>query len=404
MGISLYKRYQQLFGMKININKSEYPGEYLIDIAKIIKNSDGDKWIDFDDNKIKLKYFEEYSVNYLIKKIQNNLSLINIIFDKFTYESKIVSDKNIDILFQLLKSKNLIYDGVLDKPLGEDDINWKPRKQLLFRSTNFSDDVDRPFKKADGEWTYFANDAAYHYDKFNRGYDQLINIWGADHIGYISRIKSIVNVISEKNDYLEVLISQIVRLIKNGKILKMSKRDGNFVTLESIYKEVGKDSLRFFMISTKNETPMDFDMDKVIEKNKDNSVFYCQYAYARACSILRKANNIKDFNNIEKSLNFFNQRTISSFEWEIILKLLYWPYILRQAANSKQPHRIINYLEDLCTAFHSFWNKGKDQSDLRMLDENDLDKTISKLIWIYFFKKTLNNIFTIIGIDSPETM
>ena len=305
---------------------------------------------------------------------------------------------------KILNQKKLIYEGVLEKPLGDDDKNWKPRKQLLFRSTNFSDDADRAFKKSNGEWTYFANDTAYHYFKFLRGFDKLINIWGADHIGYVSRMKSIVDTISEKNNYLDIYICQIVRLIKNGNLLKMSKRDGNFITLENIFKEVGKDPLRYFMISTKNETPMDFDMNKVIEKNKDNQVFYCQYAYARASSVINKSKSLKNLDKFEKSYSNFKIDTISSYEWEIIFKLLSWPYVLKQAAETKQPHRITNYLEDLCSHFHSFWNKGKDESDLRMLDEDDIKKTISKLIWINFFKETLNQIFVIIGIESPETM
>ena len=404
LGISLYKRYQELFGISIKLEDLEYPGKYLIDIANDIINKDGDKWIKFDNEQTKIKYFESYATSYLIKKIKKNLSLINIFFDQFTFESSIVKNKIIDKVFQLLDKKNLIYEGILEKPLGEEDKNWKPRKQLLFRSTNFSDDIDRPFKKSNGEWTYFANDAAYHYNKFTRGFDKLINIWGADHIGYISRMKSITDVISEKKNYLDVFVCQIVRLIKNGNLLKMSKRDGNFITLEDVYAEVGKDPLRYFMISTKSETPMDFDMNKVIEKNKDNPVFYCQYAYARASSVLRKANNFKKFKYLKESLNFFNKNTISEHEWLIILKLLSWPYVLKNAAESKQPHRITNYLEDLCSLFHTFWNKGKENYNLRLIDETNVKKTISKLIWVSFFHQTLNQIFTIIGIDSPETM
>ena len=404
LGTSLFKRYQELFGIKIQINDSEYPGEYLIDIAKEIKNTDSDKWIKLEYDHITKKHFESYGVNYLFKQIKKNLSLLDIHFDKFTFESHIVNKKLIDQVFKILEEKKLIYEGFLEKPLGEDDKNWKPRKQLLFRSTIFTDDVDRPFKKADGDWTYFANDAAYHYDKFTRGYDNLINIWGADHIGYISRMKSIVNAFSNKTNYLDIFICQIVRLIKNDKLLKMSKRDGNFVTLEDIYKDVGKDPLRYFMISSKSETPMDFNINKVVEKNKDNPVFYCQYAYARASSVLRKANNFEDFKNLDKLYNLFDKNLISTYEWEIILKLLSWPYVLMKTAETKQPHRITNYLEDLCSHFHSFWNKGKDDDNLRMIDELNIKKTISKLIWISFFHKTLNQIFNIIGIDSPESM
>ena len=404
LGSSLFKRYQQLFNINVELLSDEYPGNYLIEIAQEIKNTDKDKWLSFKDKEDLRNYFESYATNFLINNIKEDLSLININFDKFTFESQIVKNKLIHKVFSLLKEKNLIYEGVLEKPLGDEDDGWEPRKQLLFRSTNFLDDSDRAFKKADGEWTYFANDAAYHYDKYQRGYDKLINIWGADHIGYIKRMKSIVDATSLKDDYLDVFICQIVRLIKNNKILKMSKRDGNFITLKDIHDKVGTDALRYFMISSKSETPMDFDMDKVIEKNKDNPVFYCQYAYARASSVIRKAREIKNFPKLINSLSLFEESFVSVYEWEIILKILFWPNILLQAAENKQPHRITLYLEDLCSHFHSFWNKGKDDISLRMLDENNIKKTITKLIWIESFKIVLNDAFKIIGIKAPEIM
>ena len=404
LGISIFKRYNELFGKKIELKENEYPGNYIIDIAQKIKNSDGDKWLNYNNINIRNKYFERYGVDLLIENITNDLALINIKFAKFTFESKVVEDKYIEKVFNILNEKKLIYEGFLEKPLGDDSENWEPRKQLLFKSKNFSDDVDRPFKKANGEWTYFANDTAYHYEKFSRKYDKLINIWGADHIGYISRMKSIVDVISNKTNYLEIFICQIVRLIKNNKLLKMSKRSGNFIELKEIYNEVGKDPLRYFMVSSKSESPMDFNLDKVIERNKDNPVFYCQYAYARASSIIRKSNEIESLKNFDQSFDNFHSSLISEHEWKIIFKLITWPYVLKQTAETKQPHRLTNYLEDLCSHFHSFWNKGKDEPSLRMIDINNLEKTISRLIWIDIFKKTLKEIFDIIDINSPENM
>ena len=403
LGNSLFKRYQQLFNLNIQLIDSEYPGTYLIPIANEIKKLNGNKWLKFQNIKERESYFNTFAVNSLIKNIKDDLLLIDINFDKFTFESKIIKDKIIDKVFYLLEDKNLIYEGFLEKPLG-DDKNWKPRKQLLFKSTNFNDDLDRAFKKSNGEWTYFANDASYHYDKYMRGFDKLINIWGADHIGYINRMKSIVDVISNKKNYLDVFICQIVRLIKDKKYLKMSKRDDNFITLKEMYHHVGKDALRYFMISTKSETPMDFNMNKVIEKNKENPVFYCQYAYARSSSVINKSKEYKKIPNVLDSFDLFDISTISEYEWEIILKILSWPYVLLQSAESMQPHRITNYLEDLCSHFHSFWNRGKDDNSLRMIDENDIGKTMSKLIWVYFFKVTLKKIFTIIGISAPESM
>ena len=404
MGKSLYKRYQQLFDIKVSLNSNEYPGEYLKTIAKKIFDQDGDKWLNNTDEIEKCKYFENYAVENLVSSIKEDLSLININFDKFTFESEIVFNQFINKVFNLLKEKGLLYEGFLEKPMNNEDVKWKPRKQLLFRSTKFGDDADRPFQKSNGEWTYFANDSAYHYYKYSRGYDQLINVWGADHVGYITRMKSIAEIISNQKNYLDVLICQIVHLKKNGKLLKISKREGNFVSLKEIQKEVGTDALRYFMISSKNETPMDFDMKKVIEKNKDNPVFYCQYAFARASSVIRKANLSKVLPPIHKSIDQLSIKDVSQYEWDIILKILAWPYLLSQAAIFRQPHRITNYLEDLCSHFHSFWNKGKDNQSLRLIDEKNISKTISKLVWLESLRITLKQAFDIIGIDAPEKM
>lgn len=403
LGKSLYKRYLELFNKKIEILSDDYPGEYLISLAQKIKQSDGDKWLYEDENNIKF-FFADYAINKMIELIKKDLKKINIEFDNFVYESKVVKNKTIDKVFDLLNAKNLLYEGYLQKPKGEDIDKWQPRKQLLFKSTNFNDDNDRPFKKADGEWTYFANDAAYHFDKFSRKFDKLINIWGADHIGYITRMKSIVSVISQQEDFLDVKVCQIVRLIKDGNFLKMSKREGNFITINDILKEVGQDALRYFMISTKSETTMDFDMNKVIEKNKDNPVFYCQYAYARATSVLNKFNSSSEFKNIKINYNNIDIKLISDSEWQIILKILSWPYLLNQVSENKEPHRITNYLEDLCSNFHSFWNQGKDDHNLRMIDFEDTNKTITKIYWISAFRIVLKKAFTIIGINAPNSM
>tara|TARA_Y100000741_G_scaffold353911_1_gene327605 strand:- start:913 stop:2646 length:1734 start_codon:yes stop_codon:yes gene_type:complete len=403
LGTSLYKRYQQLFNLKIELIEGEYPGEYLINLANEIKSLDKDKWINHPDELEKNNFFKDFAINNILEKIKKDLSLINVKFDKYTFESSIIKEKKIEEIFKILRTKNLIFEGFLDKPLGEEDTAWKPRKQLLFKSSQYYDDTDRPFQKANGDWTYFANDAAYHLDKYSRNYDQLINVWGSDHIGYINRMKSITEVISNKKNFLDIIICQIVRLYQKGELLKMSKRDGNFITIEEVFNKVGKDPIRYFMISTKNETPMDFDLDKVILQNKDNPVFYCQYAYARACSVLRKANEM-NIKNIDSLFEKFDSNHISDHEWKIILKLLSWPYVLMQTAESKQPHRITNYLEELCSNFHFFWNKGKEEESLRFIDEKDFIKTLTKLIWINIFKEVLNEIFTIIGIESPETM
>jgi len=402
LGNSLYKRYLELFGKSIKLNSNEYPGEYLIDIAQIIKNKDGEKWINFDLNQ-RENYFKDFAIQHLIDIIKKDLKLLNITFDKFTFESDIVSSNIINDLFKILDKAGLLYKGTLQKPKGDDFDDWEPRNQLLFKSSQIFDDQDRAFKKSNGEWTYFANDAAYHLDKFNRKFDKLINVWGADHIGYIPRMKSILKSISNSDNYLEIVSCQIVRLIKNNKILKMSKREGNFVTLREVYNQVGKDPLRYFMISTKGETSMDFDLNKVIEKNKDNPVFYCQYAYARASSVINKANdlgvNITSFNQYKKINDY-----LSKDEIEIILKLLSYPYILHLSSLSREPHRLTNFIEDVSTSFHSFWNKGKENESLRLIDEKNILKTQTKLLWLHSMRIVFENVFNIIGIDYHETM
>ena len=402
LGKSLYKRYLQLFGESINLNSNEYPGEYLIDIAKVIKNKDDDKWINIDIDQ-RENYFKDFAVKYLIDVIEKDLNLLNINFDTFSFETDIVSSNIINDLFKILDKEGLLYKGTLEKPKGDEIDDWEPREQLLFKSSQIFDDKDRAFKKSNGEWTYFANDAAYHLDKFNRKFDKLINVWGADHIGYIPRMKSILKSISNSDNYLEIVSCQIVRLIKNNKILKMSKREGNFVTLREVYNQVGKDPLRYFMISTKSETSMDFDLNKVIEKNKDNPVFYCQYAYARASSVINKANdlgiNIKSFNQFNKINDY-----LSHDEIEIILKLLSYPYILQLSSLSREPHRLTNFIEDVSTSFHSFWNKGKENDSLRFIDQQNVLKTQTKLLWLHSMRIVFENVFNIIGIDYHETM
>ena len=402
LGSSLYKRYLELYGEKIDLNKDEYPGEYLIEIAKIIKNNDGEKWKNFNTNE-REKHFKSFAVNYLIKFIKKDLELLNINFDKFTFETDIEKNNIINELFKILNNKHLLYKGTLEKPKGDDADEWEPREQLLFKSSEIFDSQDRALQKSNGEWTYFANDAAYHLDKFKRNFDKLINIWGADHIGYIPRMKSILKTISNSDDYLEVVTCQIVRLIKDNQLLKMSKREGNFITLQEVYDQVGKDPLRYFMVSTKSETSMDFNLNKVIEKNKDNPVFYCQYAYARASSVINKANNLGININSFKQYNKIN-KFLTKDEIEIILKLLSYPYILKQSSNLREPHRLTNYLEDISTLFHSFWNKGKENESLRFIDETDKLKTQSKLIWLHSMRTVFENVFKIIGIDFHETM
>ena len=397
---SLFKRYLQLFDEKIELTEDEYPGQYLIDIAKKIKNQDHDKWLNSKEEET-IKYFKNFALENIILEIRSDLEKINIKFDKFTYESDIEKSNIIDELFKILDKKDLLYNGVLEKPKG-DDSDWEPREQLLFKSSNLLDNEDRALKKSNGEWTYFANDAAYHFDKCKRSFDRLVNIWGSDHIGYIPRMYSLIKAIKNDETYLQILTCQIVSLIQNKQKIKMSKRLGNFVTLADVYSKVGKDPIRYYMISTKNETAIDFDLDAVIEKNKENKVFYCQYAYARASSIINKAYELNI--NFDDYNNYNDKEIISDEEMKIIKKLISYPYLLYQSSYYNEPHRLTNYLEEVCSDFHSIWNKGKDNESLRFVDEKNIKKTISKIFWIESFRIVLKDIFLIIGINAPEKM
>ncbi len=381
--------------------EDEYPGEYLKDIAIEIHSKDSDLWLNKNEDERKL-YFRKFAVDTLLKNIKLDLNLISVKFDKFTNESEIVSSKIIDELIEILDQKDLIYQGVLPKPKG-DDSDWEPRKQLLFRSTSLSDDQDRAFKKSNGEWTYFANDAAYHFNKYKRNFDKLINIWGSDHIGYIPRMKSLLRAIQNDNNYFKVITCQIVSLIQNKKKIKMSKREGNFITLKNVFNKVGKDPIRYYMISTRNETAIDFDLDEVLKKNKDNTVFYCQYAYARASSIINKAKDL-DIDTIKMdNLNLFSEH-INDHELDLIKLIISYPFLVYQSAYYNEPHRLINYLELLSSIFHSIWNQGKDNESLRFIDNNNIEKTKTKLFWIQCFRVVVKDIFEIIDIDATEKM
>ena len=397
---SLWKRYLQLFNKKIDLEEDEYPGEYLIDIARKIKNEDGDKWLNFNQVET-IQNFKNFALKNILLSIKSDLALLNINFDKFTHETEIEKSKIIDELFTILDKKNLLYKGILEKPKG-DDSDWEPREQLLFKSSNLLDNEDRALKKSNGEWTYFANDAAYHLDKCRRNFDGLINIWGSDHIGYISRMSSLIKAIKDDAAFLKILTCQIVSLIQNKKKIKMSKRSGNFVTLADVHSKVGKDPIRYYMISTKNETAIDFDLDNVVKKNKDNKVFYCQYAHARASSVINKA-NVLDINT-KNDYKLISKKNLSEDELKLIKKLISYPYLLYQSTKYNEPHRLVNYLEEISSDFHSIWNKGNDNESLRFIDMKNIEKSISKIFWLKSFRVVLRDIFAIIDISAPENM
>ncbi|WP_415304858.1 arginine--tRNA ligase [Candidatus Pelagibacter sp. Uisw_090] len=378
-------------------NPDLYPGDYLVDIAKIIiDNNKNLKFDKFDDVSKELTLL---SVAESLKLIKTNLANLGIIHDKFTSETQIVLNKEVEKVIENLKEKNLVYEGKIKAPKGEDDDNWVEREQLLFKSTNFGDDKDRALQKSDKSWTYFASDVAYHNNKLNRGYDVLINILGADHAGYIKRITSVVKALSRDKNKLICKVSQLVKLIKDGKPFKMSKRKGDYITVEDLISEVGKDATRFIMLNRSSDVELDFDFAKVKEKSKDNPLYYVQYCFARISSVFRHVDlDInKDLNISEYDFQYSND------EIKILKKIAEWPKCIETASLRLEPHSIPVYLYELSSEFHSYWNMGKDDPSKRFI--NDQKKIPNdKLVFLKVISTVIRSGMNIVGVDTPEKM
>jgi len=378
-------------------NQDLYPGDYIIDIAKNIINNNKD--LDFDDfEKISTK-LTKLSVEDSLKLIKFNLKNLGVIHDKFISETDLVNNKEVETTINKLKKNNFVYEGKIKAPENEKDKEWTERNQLLFRSTDFGDDKDRALKKADKTWTYFASDVAYHNNKLDRKYDVLINILGADHAGYIKRITSVVEAISGKKNKLVCKVSQLVKLIKDGKPFKMSKRKGDYITVEDLIDEVGKDATRFIMLNRSSDVELDFDFTKVKEKSKDNPLYYVQYCYARISSVFRNAG--KKINNDVKIKNYnFNY---TKEEIKILKKISEWPRCIEIASNKLEPHRVPVYLYELASEFHSYWNMGKDDVSKRFIST---DKKISddKLVFLKAVSNVIKSGMKILNVETPEKM
>ena len=374
-----------------------YPGDYIIDIAKNIINEK--KIIDFKDLKKISEALKKESLKYSIKLIVENLKLLGIKHDNFVYESDLIKKNVLSKIIKKLEASKHVYKGTLKPPKGEIDKKWRERSQLLFSSTKFGDDTDRSLQKSDGTWTYFAGDIAYHSNKLDRNFDMLINILGADHAGYIKRIKSAVTAMSNSEVDLVCKVSQLVKLYKNGKPYKMSKRKGDYINVEDLVKEVGIDSVRFMMLSRSNDVELDFDFEKVTEKSKENPVFYVQYAQARINSIFRNLNKKIDTKIDVKEGEF----SINTHEVEIVKKILQWPSCVDLSVSKMEPHRIPFYLYDLVTLFHSYWNLGNENKDFRFItDEGNYNS--SRLLLLQVLSVVIKNGMNILGVSTPEKM
>ena len=386
--------YKEKFPLK---NTNLYPGDYLIDIAKnIIKNNSN---LNFDKFEKISKELTSLSVSESLKLIKSNLESLGIIHDNFISETNIVHEKEVEKVIIKLKDKNLIYEGKIKAPAGENNDNWVEREQLLFKSTEFGDDKDRSLQKSDKSWTYFASDVAYHNNKLERNFNKLINILGADHAGYIKRITSAVEALSGSKDKLVCKVSQLVKLIKDGKPFKMSKRKGDYITVEDLISEVGKDATRFIMLNRSSDVELDFDFEKVKEKSKDNPLYYVQYAYARISSVYRHVNL-----DINKDLKFNNFNfDYTKDEINILKKIAEWPKCLEAASLRLEPHRIPVYLYELASEFHSYWNMGKDDSSKRFINDKK-EIPMDKLIFLKVISSVIKLGMDIVGVKTPEKM
>ena len=378
-------------------NPDLYPGDYLIDFAKnIISNNSDLKFDNFDEIRDKLTVL---SIEQALLLIKNNLKSLGIKHDNFVSEKNIVLNNEVESVIDFLEKNNFIYKGKIKAPAGEDNKDWVEREQLLFKSTEFGDDKDRALQKSDGTWTYFASDVAYHKNKVDRNFDYLINILGADHAGYIKRISSSVEALSGKKDTLICKISQLVKLIKDNKPFKMSKRKGDYITVDDLIEEVGRDATRFIMLNRSSDVELDFDFDAVKEKSKDNPLYYVQYCYARISSVFRHID--KDLNS-KIELNDFNFE-YSNDEIKILKKLSEWPKCIDAASTKLEPHRIPVYLYDLASEFHSYWNLGKQFPEKRFINDQ---KTVSpdKLIFLKAISNVIKTGMDIVGVDTPNQM
>jgi len=396
--LSVYHRILEITEEKIfPFDKDLYPGDYIIDIAKKIVEEKNIK--DFKNfNKVYEKLAKE-SLKFSIKLIKNNLDNLGVEHDSFVYESELIKNEFVSKTIKKLQKDNYVYKGKLEPPKGELSKNWKTRDQLLFNSTKFGDDTDRALQKEDKTWTYFASDIAYHAHKINRNFDILVNILGSDHTGYIKRITAAVRAISKNKINLVCKVSQLVKLFKKGEPFKMSKRKGDYITVEDLINEVGRDSVRFMMLNRSNDVELNFDFEKVTEKSRDNPVFYVQYAYARINSIFRALKL-----DIENDIKLVNEDFIlNQYEIEILKKISEWPRCVEISSFKFEPHRIPFYLYDLVTLFHSYWNLGKENKEFRfILKNNSLNN--SRLLLLQALFIVIRNGMSILGVSTPKSM
>ena len=402
---SVYLRYLQNFSDKeIAMPDNLYPGEYLIPIAKKISDDHGKKFLDKDET-IWLDFFKKESISAVMDIIKNDLKSLEIKHDIFISEKFLLEDGHVDKAYKYLEDKNLLYEGNTNPPKGSKKDEWSEKKHILFKSKNFGDDEDRVVKKHDGQWTYFMPDIAYHLNKYERGFIRMINIFGADHSGYIARMKAAVKAITNEKANLEIKTCQLVRLSRAGKPVKMSKRAGSFITLKEIVNEVGRDAVRFMMVSRKNDAQLDFDFEVFKNENNDNPIFYIQYANARISSLIRNSKeklgiDIKDKDLLNSNLTLLQNEN----EKKIIFQIANFPKVIEQSVTFMEPHRLSYYLRDLASSFHQYWNLKIDNKRIHILDKSEIDLSLARVTLLFAVSITIETGLELLGIEAIEEL
>ena len=402
LGQSTYLRYLEALGDKIeSIPEGLYPGEYLKDVGAAIAKRDGTRWVGKPEADW-LPEMRAFAISMLMAEIKADLETLGVDIDVYSSERALVESGAVDRAFQDLSSQDLIYQGRLEPPKGQKPDDWEDREQTLFRATRFGDEVDRPLKKSDGSWTYFANDIAYHHDKYRRGFADMIDVWGADHGGYVKRMKAAVSAITDRKGELDVKLCQLVRVMRNGELVRMSKRAGTFVTLRDLLDEVGPDVVRFTMLTRKNDAPFDFDLVKATDQSRDNPVWYVQYCHARTRSVLRQASAAGIA--VEGLDSISLDRLGDAGELALIRLIAQWPRQVEAAASAHEPHRIAFYLYDLAAAFHAHWNRGREEPGLRFVVEGDPELTRARLALVQGIGFVIASGLKVFGVTPVEEM
>ena len=403
---SVHARYREACGEAIGaIPEGLYPGDYLVPVGEALAARDGRRWLE-EPEAVWLPEVRSFAIDAMMDLVREDLDALGVRHDLFRSERALVGEGRVDDAYAALEGAGLIYSGVLEPPKGKRDDDWEPREQSLFRATEFGDDTDRPLRKSDGTWTYFATDIAYHRDKIERGFADLIDVWGADHGGYVKRMTAAVAAISNGSAALDVKICQMVKLLDDGEPVAMSKRAGRFVTLRDVVDEVGRDVVRFIMLTRRNDAPLEFDLRKVLEQSRDNPVFYVQYAHARACSALRRGAEIVPESELTPAALADADLTCldDPAELDLIRRLCQWPRVLAGAALAHEPHRIAYHLQELAGAFHLLWTRGKDDARLRFVDAERPSETRARLALISGVRIVIAEGLALFGVEPVQEM